>query len=370
MKIQLRKPFFPEKSISKIEQQIHLTLKSGQLTLGKQVKLFENRFAKFQGMKYGVGISSATAGLHLSLLSLNVKEKDEVIVPAKTFISTANAAVYCNAKPIFCDVDEETFLIDPLKLKKLITKKTKAIIPVHVAGNICRMDEILEIAAAHQIPIIEDAAHAHGATLNQKKAGSFGEVGVFSFYPDKVMASSDGGIAVTNNRDIYEKLLLLRNTGRPRLGNYDFSIIGYTYRMNEIQAIIALEQLRLLPSMLKHRRELAKIYDESLKLIKMVKKQKILPGVKSSYYTYVLRLLKGNLSSFRRNLLKKGIESSPMFTTLYKTKAYKNLLKTRIEKCPISEKLDWQTFSIPLHAGMTSNQAEYVCRKIKQVLNQ
>ena len=367
MKIQLRKPFFPETSLEKIEKQIHLTLKSGQLTLGKKVELFEKEFAKFQGMKYAVGLSSATSGLHLALLSSGVKKNDEVIVPAKTFISTANSALYCNAKPVFCDVEEETFLIDPNKLKKKITKKTKAIIPVHVAGNICRMDEILQIASSHHIPVIEDAAHAHGATLNQKKAGSFGDVGVFSFYPDKVMASTDGGIIVTNSKKIYDQILLLRNSGRPKLGNYDFSVIGYTYRMNEIQAIIALEQLKLLPKMLKRRRELAKIYDESLK-IKNIDKQKILPGVQSSYYAYVLRLLKGNLSSLMKELSKKGIENSPMFTTLYKTKAYSNLRKTIFENCLISEKLDKQTFSIPLHAGMTDKQVEYICRNIKHTI--
>ena len=368
MKIQVRKPFFPEKSIVKIVQQIHFTLKSGQLTLGKKVELFENKFAKFQGMKYGIAVSSATAGLHLALLSLKIKEKDEVIVPAKTFISTANAAIYCNANPIFCDVDEETFQIDPLKLKKMITKKTKAIIPVHIAGNICRMDQILEIASAHNIPVIEDAAHAHGATLNQKKAGSFGKIGVFSFYPDKVMASSDGGIVVTNNSHIYDQIVLLRNVGRSKLGKYDFSIIGYNYRMNEIQAIIALEQLKLLPMMLKRRRELAKIYDDLLDSVKNIKKQKILPDVKPSYYAYVLRLIKGNLSFLRNNLLKKGIETSPMFTTLYKTKPYLKLIKTVKKKCPVSEKLDIQTFTIPLHPGLPDKQVEYVCKKIKQLV--
>ena len=370
MKIQLRKPFFPEKTITKIEQKIGSVLNSGQISLGKNVELFENNFAKFQGMKYGIGVSSATAGLHIALISLNIKEKDEVIVPAKTFISTANAAVYCNATPIFCDVDEETFQIDPLKIKKLITKKTKAIIPVHIAGNICPMDEILEIASTNNITVVEDAAHTHGATLNQKKAGSFGKIGVFSFYPDKVMASSDGGMVVTNDRQIYNQLVLLRNVGRSKIGKYDFSIIGYNYRMNEIQAIIAIEQLKLLPLMLKRRRKIAKIYDNLLDSITNLKKQKILPGVNPSYYAYVLRLIKGNLSSLRNNLLVKGVETSPMFITLYKTMPYSKLPKSTPEICSISEKLDKQTFTIPLHAGITSNQVEYVCRTIKQITNQ
>jgi len=214
MKISLRKPYFPKSSIDKIQKETKKILLNGQLTLGKNVKNFESKFAEFIGTKYAIAVSSGTAGLHLSLISKNIKKGDEVIVPAKTFISTANAAIYCNAKPIFCDVDEETYQIHPEKLKKLITNKTKAIIPVHLGGNVCPMKEILEIANRNNIPVIEDAAHAHGSTFYEKKAGSLGLMGVFSFYPDKVMASSDGGIIVTNNRNLCEKIYALRNVGR------------------------------------------------------------------------------------------------------------------------------------------------------------
>jgi len=254
MKIQVRKPFFPDSSILKIQKNINESLKIGRLALGKNVLEMEKRFAKYLKIKYVVAVSSATAGLHLSLLSSNIKQGDEVIVPPKTFISTANAAIYCNAKPIFCDVDEDSFNLDPKKLQKLITKKTRAIIPVHIGGNICHMDEILEIATKNNLTVIEDAAHAHGATLQKKKAGTFGDLGVFSFYPDKVMASADGGIIVTNNKSHYDQIQLLRNIGRKKMGEYDFTEIGYNYRMNEIQAVIASEQLLQLPKMLKRRR--------------------------------------------------------------------------------------------------------------------
>jgi len=364
MRVQLRKPFFPSHSIEKIVKKIKLALKSGKLTLGENVKSLESNFAKFEGMRYASGVSSATAGLHLSLLSIGVGKDDEVIVPVKTFISTANAAIYCGAKPIFCDVDNQSFQMDPSKLKKLITKKTKAIIPVHLGGNISPMNEIMETAAKNDIEVIEDAAHAHGATLYGKKAGSFGKIGVFSFYPDKVMVSSDGGIIVTNNRSIYEKIMLLRNVGRRNIGNHDFSIIGYNYRMNEIQAILANEQLRLLPKMLKRRRKIAELYNHEFEKIKILDTQKILPGVKPSYYAYIMRLLKGNLNLLRRNLYKNGIETSPMFTTLYKTKPYLNLLPKKSKKCAISEKLDNETFTIPLHPGMKNKEVKYVIQKI------
>jgi perosamine synthetase len=336
-------------------------LHTGQLTLGKNVESFEDNFTRFLGMKYGVAVSSATAGLHVALLSLDIKQGDEVIVPAKTFISTANAASYCNAKPVFCDVDDDTFQIDPAKLANLITKRTKAIIPVHIAGNVCQMDEILEISDKKGIPIVEDAAHAHGATQRKKKAGTFGDIGVFSFYPDKIMASSDGGILVTNNQKIFEKAILYRNVGRPLIGKYDFSVIGYNYRMNEIQAIIAQEQLRLLPLMLKKRRNIAKTYDENFFKLENIQKQKILPEVISAYYAYVLRLDKGNLDNLRNKLSKKGIQTSPMFTTLYKAKPYS---KMKIQKCYVSEKLDSQTFSIPLHPNLSETQIDFVSKSL------
>ena len=364
MKVQLRKPFFPNESILRIQHQMKDILKSGQLTLGKNVKLFEGDFAKYIGVKYAVAVSSATAGLHISLLSLGIKNGDEVIVPAKTFISSANAALYCNAKPIFCDVDELTFQLDSSKIEKLITKKTKAIIPVHLGGNICDMNKIKKIAKKYNLSIVEDAAHAHGATLNDRFAGTFGKIGIFSFYPDKIMSSSDGGIIVTNNRHLFEKLILLRNVGRKAIGEYDYTEIGYNYRMNEVQAILALEQLKLLSNMLKKRREIAKKYNSEFKELSNIKIQQISQNVNSGYYAYIMKLTKGNLNKFRKKLLEKGIETSPMFTTVYKTKAYKKLKKIN-SFCPISEKLDTQTFTIPLHPGLTSKQVNYVIKEIK-----
>jgi len=368
LKVQLRKPFFPQSSIARIEKKIGKILKIGWLTLGENLKSFESNYSKFQGAKYSIGVSSATAGLHLSLLSVNVTKGDEVIVPPKTFISTANAALYCNAMPIFCDVDEETFQLDPLKLKKLISKKTKAIIPVHIGGNVCQMEEINEIAQKYNITVIEDAAHAHGSTLKGKKAGSFGTLGVFSFYPDKIMASSDGGIITTNNKNLYEKIVLLRNVGRITSGRWDFKLIGYNYRMNEIQAILADEQLHYLQKMLKMRKKIAATYDSKLSSIKNLKKQKIFPYIKSSYYAYVMRLMKGDLKILRKKLSKVGIETSQMFTSIYNTKPYIELFGKRKGLCPISEKLDNQTFTIPLHPGLSDDEVDYVIKNIKKIV--
>ncbi len=363
--IKLRKPYFPENSIKKIQNKISLALKDGRLALGENVNVFEKKFAEFTESRFACGVSSATAGLHVSLLSLGIKQNDEVIIPSKTFISTANAALYCNAKPIFCDVQEDTFQMDPNHVKKLITKRTKAIIAVHLGGNVCDMNQLLEISNRNNIPIIEDASHAHGATYYRKKAGTFGTIGVFSFYPDKVMSSADGGIIITNNSRIYEKTQELRNVGRKNLGEYNYNRIGYNYRMNELQAVLLNEQLRLLPSMLKKRREIAKIYDEQLEDVKNIVKQKIPEFVKSSYYAYILRLIKGDLEKVRKKLYQKGIETSPMFTSVYKMKAYVDIFG-RMSPCKTSEKLDKQTFTIPLHPGLKKDEIYSIIKEIKK----
>jgi perosamine synthetase len=368
MKIQLRRPFFPPESIKKVKKEIDDVLNTGILTLGKQVRSFELKFAKFQRSKYAIAVSSATAGLHISLLSLGIKREDEVIVPAKTFISTAFAPMYCSAIPVFCDVDNVSYQLNPKKLEKLITKKTKAIIPVHLGGNVCPMDEIIEIAKKHDLHVIEDAAHSNGSTLNGKKAGTFGKLGVFSFYPDKVMASCDGGCIVTNNKNLYEKLLLLRNIGRKKGRIYSFSEVGYNYRMNEIQAVLSLEQLRILPSMIIRRREIAKKYDEELHTISKLQIPTLFDGVKSAYYAYILKLKSGNLSKFRSNLFQKGIETSPMFTTLYKTTIFEKRFGKKEGLCPVSENLDAKTFTIPLHVAMKNSQVNYVIKQIKSLL--
>lgn len=367
MKIQLRKPFFPSESISNVQKKIKNVLESGQLTLGKNVSEFEKKFAKYFNVKYAVAVSSATAGLHLSVLSLGIKNNDEVIVPAKTFISTANAALYCNAIPKFCDVEDSTFQLDSTKFEKLISSKTKAVISVHLGGNVCNMKAISKIAKKYSLPIIEDAAHAHGSTYDGEKAGTLGDMGVFSFYPDKIMSSSDGGIIVTNNYSRYEKLLLLRNVGRKQIGKYDYTEIGYNYRMNEIQAILAQEQLKLLPKMLKRRREIAKKYDLEFRGHSQIIPQKIFSNVKSGYYAYILK--SNQAEKIRKKLAIKGIETSPMFETIYKTTAYKKLL-TKIPKCPISEKLDTQTFTIPLHPSLSDKQVNYVIKQMKKILDE
>lgn len=346
--------------IDNILQNVKASLQSGILTLGPHMKQFEDNFSNYLGIKHSLGVTSATAGLHLAMLALDV-QNGEVIVPSKTFVSTPNAAIYCSAKPVFCDVDPLTYNMDPSSLKKLITKKTKAIIPVHVAGNPCEMDEIMEIADSNSIPVVEDAAHAHGATYKGKKCGTIGKIGVFSFYPDKILSSSDGGAVVTNDKEIADRVHLLRNVGRAALGQYDVLEIGFNYRMNEMQAILVQEQLKHITEMLEKRKLLAQRYDQNLNNIENLGIQAKKEYVSHSYYAYVIRVHGINRETFRAYLKERGVESSPMFEPIYLTTKYLGMYSEYKQGLnPVSEKVSMETISIPLHPGLTLEDVDYV----------
>ena len=214
---------------------------------GKYVSEFEKAFAKYSGCKYAVSVSSGTAALHLALAAIGIKKGDEVIIPSFTMIACAFAVCYTGAKPVFIDVDEKTWNIDVSKIEQKITKKTKAIMPVHIFGNPCNMKEIAKIAKKHKLHIVEDCAEAHGAEYNGKKAGSFSSVSAFSFFANKNLTTGEGGMVVTNSKKYYDKCRYLRNMSysltKPR--TYEHDEIGFNYRMTNLQAAVGLAQTEL-----------------------------------------------------------------------------------------------------------------------------
>ncbi|MCR4337809.1 MAG: DegT/DnrJ/EryC1/StrS family aminotransferase, partial [Candidatus Omnitrophica bacterium] len=217
----------------------------GDFVLGKEVQELEAQFARYCGVQYGVGVNSGTDALYLAVAALEIGPGDEVILPTHTFIATALCVSYTGAQPVFVDIEEETYNIDPIKLKKAITKRTKAIIPVHIYGQTANMKEILDIAREHGLKIIEDAAQAHGATYQGKRAGSLGDVACFSFYPTKGLgAFGDAGIVVTDDPKVYEKVRSLRDYGRE--GRYEHKVKGYNSRLDTIQAVVLLAKLKYL----------------------------------------------------------------------------------------------------------------------------
>jgi len=343
----------------------------GDFILGKEVALFEQEFAKYCNRKFAVGVNSGTDALFLALLSLGIGPQDEVIVPVFTYIATAFAVNFTGAKPVFVDIEEHTYNIDVNKIEEAITKKTKAIIPVHLFGQPADMQPILEIARKYNLKIIEDAAQAHGAKYkisenNWKKAGSIGDIGCFSFYPTKNLgAFGDGGMVVTDDESIYKKLLMLRDYGRR--SRYEHVILGYNSRLDTIQAAILRAKLKHLDKWNRMRRKNAKIYIDELKGIKSI----VLPCeadyAKSVYHIYAVRVK--NRDRVIRELTKNGIGALIHYPIpLHLQKVYKPLGYKKGD-FPIAEKVAQEIISLPMHPHLKNSQIKFIVEIIKNIVS-
>ncbi|MEW6188206.1 MAG: DegT/DnrJ/EryC1/StrS family aminotransferase [Thermodesulfobacteriota bacterium] len=292
-------------------------LKSGWISSqGKYIPEFEQSFAGFCGAPYGVATSNGTTALHLALLTLGIGPGDEVIVPALSFIATANVVVYTGARPVFIDVDETTWTLDPSQLPGLINKKTKAIIPVHLYGHPARMGPILEIARRHGLWVIEDAAEAHGAEYEGKRVGALGDIGCFSFYGNKIISTGEGGMLVTDNPEWAEKARILRDHGMSREQKYWHPVIGYNFRMTNIQAAIGLGQMGTLARLIETKRILADYYRQGLKDHPGLKLLSEAPWAKSVFWLFSFFLTPDsgkNRDELISRLAQAGVESRPVF---------------------------------------------------------
>ena len=235
--------------------------------IGPEIEEFESKLAKYVGCDYGLAFNSGTSAQHASLLALEIKSRQKVIVPSFTFISTANSVLMVNAKPQFCDIEDQTLGLDPTNLEKSITKDTKAIMPIHYAGSACKIEEICDVAKRKKIPIIEDAAESLGCIVGKKKVGSFGDIAIFSFAGNKVMTTGEGGAIVTNSKKLYEKLKLIRSHGRQETENYfqsnkkpDYVTLGYNWRMSSITASLGISQLKKLDKMIGNETKTCKLF--------------------------------------------------------------------------------------------------------------
>ncbi|MEC0090214.1 DegT/DnrJ/EryC1/StrS family aminotransferase [Paenibacillus macquariensis] len=272
-------PFSDERELQLVEEVVKS--RNWWRMSGNKVVEFEEKFAKLQDAEYCLGVTNGTHAIELALYTLGIGIGDEVILPAFTFISTATAVLYCNATPILVDVDPETFCMTPEAFEKAITPKTKAVIPVHMAGHSCDMDAICEIARKHGIKVVEDAAHAHGAEYKAKRMGSFGDMSIFSFQNGKLMTCGEGGALVTNNKELYEKAYLIHGVGRPKGDRvYAHLVLGSNYRMNEFQAAVLIAQMERLEKMNEKRQVNAALLDKLLADV-----QGITPQGKNSHAT-------------------------------------------------------------------------------------
>jgi len=350
------------KSIEKeIDAAIKEVLLSGQYILGPVVKEFEEKVAAYCGVKYAIGVASGSDALILALRALDIGPGDEVITTPFTFVATAHAIVHCGAKPVFVDIEPDTFNINPDLIEPAITKKTKAIIPVHLYGHPANMDPIMKIAEAHNLYVVEDAAQAFGARHNGKKVGSIGHIGCFSFFPTKNLSCyGDGGMVVTDNHDIAEKVDILRRQGCRE--KYHAEIVGYNSRLDAIQAAILKVKLKYVDQWNEQRRSAAHRYNELLS-DSDIKTPLEAPYAYHVYHQYTIRTSKRD--ELKRLLSKNGIETSIYYPLpLHLQNAFR-FLGNEEENFPESERAAKTVLSLPVFDQLSRVDQEYIIRSMK-----
>lgn len=353
-------------------------LQSGWLTQGSRVSAFEEQFANLHGVKHAIAVTSCTTGLHLALAALDVGPGDEVIVPAFTWVATANVVIQCGAKPVFVDVDKDTYNIDPNLIKESVSSATKAIIPVHLFGLCADMDRIRE-NLPEGVKILEDAACAAGAKYGEQYAGGLGDAAVFSFHPRKPITTGEGGMVTTNSDELAEKLRRLRNHGAsipeevrhrsPRPHELPaFDEFGFNYRMTDLQGAVGLEQLKRLEGFIQERAKWADWYRQELSDLKSLKCPQEPCAGRHSWQSFVTRLR--NASSVSRNhimdeLHAVGISTRPGTHAVTNLGAYRS---ANIH-CPVAMECEEQTIAIPLHNKMKESDFERVVGEIRRILD-
>lgn len=362
-------------------------LKSKNLTLlaGNVVKNFEKEFAKYIGVKYAIGVNSGTAALHISIAALDIGPGDEVIVPPFTFVGTASSILHNNAIPIFADIDNKTYTIDPNSVKKKITSKTKAIIPVHLAGITADLDPLKEIAEENDLKIIEDACQAHGAKYKGKKVGSLGDLGTFSFYPSKNMTTGEGGIITTNNDEIAEQCRLLRHHGESSW--YIYNRLGWNYRMTEIQGAIGKVQLRKLDDYVKIRNEHAQILIDAVNTIKGIYPPHVPTYCEPAFNYWIGRINPETIKLNKEQLMKKLPASKVLYPKpLYETKLFQKKIAYpkgcpwscpfygkeidyNLIKLPVVEKVTKEIFALDIHPQISKEDLSQYVYFMKNLIN-
>lgn len=345
------------------------------LSIGPKVKEFEKKIANYIGTKYAVAVNSGTSGLHLCIRSLDIKDGDEVITTPFSFIASANCILFERAKPVFVDIDENTLCIDTDKIEEKITKKTKAILPVHVFGYPCEMDKITGIAKKYNLAVIEDACEAIGSEYNNRKVGGCGDVGVFAFYPNKQITTAEGGMIVTNNEKIANLCRSMRNQGRDEEEKWlCHKMLGYNYRMSELNAALGVVQMERIEEILSKRQRAADLYNKRLSKIKKIKIPHTAFNVKISWFVYVIRLDDKLFSHKERDniileLKNRGIACSNYFPPIHLQPFYKEQFSFKEGDFPITENISALTIALPFYNNLTEEQINYICDSLEEIIS-
>lgn len=361
--IPISEPSITERDIASVTRAVKSGWVSSQ---GEYLKLFESNFARYIGTKYALTTCNGTVALHLVLESLGIKEGDEVIVPDFTFIATANAVAYTGAKPVLVDIERDTWCIDPASVRKALTSRTKAIIPVHLYGHPADMGEINKIAKENNLYVVEDAAEAHGATYEGKKVGGLGQSGVFSFYGNKIITTGEGGMITTNDDAFYEKAKNLRDHAMSPEKRYWHTEVGYNYRMTNLQAALGVAQLERIEKLIKKKRQIFGWYHDALKDVEGISLNVEKKWARNVYWMVCL-VLDDALGVQRDDLMKslksRNIDSRPFFYPMSQMPMYKNGTIN-----PTTYDISRRGLNLPSSVKVQRHDVEYIASAIKDIL--
>ena len=336
---------------------------------GEYVRSFEENFSKYHESQFAVAVSSGTAALHLALVALDIGLGDEVIVPDLTFGASANTVIHSGATPVFVDVHEKYWNIDPAKIGKAITAKTKAIMAVHLYGHPCEMDIIMQLAKKHDLYVIEDCAEALGAKFEGKLVGTFGHVGCFSFFSNKVITTGEGGMIIGDSLELHEKLTLWRDHGMKKNKRYWHEVPGFNYRMTNLQAAVGLAQLEQIEDFIAKRRIISKRYRKGLEGIPGITHPPEEDWAFNIYWLYSILIDEGKIGVSRAKMIqsleREGIETRPLFYSLHIQPPYPKTTSA----FPVSDRLSRQGLSLPSGNGLGSEEIQRVCNSVKRVLH-
>lgn len=363
-------------------EEVVSTLKSGWISTGPKVKLFENMFKKYIGSKYALALNSCTAGLHLSMLVIGIKKNDEVVTTPLTFGSTANSIIHAGGKPVFVDVDRTTMNINPEMIKNYITKKTRAIIPVHLAGRPCEMNSIIHLAKKYKLYIIGDAAHAIEAKYNGKKIGNIGDLTVFSFYVTKNLVTGEGGMVTTNRSNWARQIQIYGLHGMSKgawhrysdkgFKHYYITCPGFKYNMMDIQASLGIHQLKRINKYLSRREEIWRKYDEVFSDMSIILPTPVPKNMTHARHLYTILLdlekLKVGRDTIQQALYKENIGTGIHFLSLHLHPYYRKTFGYKWGDFPNAEFISERTISLPLSAKLTNQDVDDVIRAVRKVL--
>jgi len=370
MQINLSRPDITNKE----RKEVLAVLKTPSLALGPKLPEFEKKIANYIGTKYAVAVNSGTSGLHLLIRTLGIKKGDEVVTTPFSFIASANCILYERAKPVFVDIDPLTLNIDPKKIEKAITKKTKALLIVDVFGHPADWDPILKIARKYKLKVIEDSCEAIGAKYKNRNCGTFGEASVFAFYPNKQITTGEGGMIVTNNKKIADLCRSMSNQGRKISSGKWLEHVnpGYNYRLSDINAALGIAQLSRIDKILKKREKVAQTYNKYLAKINGIKTPYQAPWAQISWFVYVIQLTSKYTRRQRDQILKKiqrkGIQCSNYFQCIHLQPFYRKLFGYKPGNFPVAESISDRTIALPFHNNLKPKEIKYIVTNLKRIL--